>query len=176
MCGVWGKVNPHKIHIQGDKMSESKTPKEKELSPQEIWDYEKEIILWDTEYEDIWNLEDDIELQKGIIISSESEMEDLAMRTVRKQRVLEALKNKLSLKKTAGEDGIDELATQIIEREAKIKEMKEEISEMKEKISKEKEELLHIESAKKGAEMVIMEQMEEEEWLQEETRKLIDSL
>lgn len=89
-------------------MSESKTPKEKELSPQIVWDWSYCETL-DEQYE----------------------MENLAMDTVIEQQTLERLKNKLSSKKTEQEDGTDELDKQIIEQEAKVKEMKDKLKEMK---------------------------------------------
>lgn len=89
-------------------MSESKTPKEKELSPQIVWDWSYCETL-DEQYE----------------------MENLAMDTLCEQSKLESLKNKLSSKKTEQDDGTDELAKQIIEQEAKVKEMKDKLKEMK---------------------------------------------
>lgn len=115
-------------------MSESKTPKEKELSPQNVWPY-YDSLSFDEMYE----------------------IENLAMDTVCEQGTLERLKEKLSLKKAAGEDGIDELATQIIEREAKVKELKEKIREIKKRIE-------------------IRDYEEHMEKLRKEARKLIDSL
>lgn len=115
-------------------MSESKTPKEKELSPRIVWDWSYCETL-DEQYE----------------------MENLATDTLYEQRTLERLKNELSSKKTAGEDGTDELAKQIIEQEAKVKEMKDKLKEMKYKF-------------------IDREWKAYEEELREEARKLIDSI
>lgn len=115
-------------------MPESKTPKEKELSPQNVWPY-YDSLSFDEMYE----------------------MENLAMDTVCEQGTLERLKKELSLKKASGEDGIDELAMQIIEQEVKVKELKEKIREMKKRIE-------------------IRDWEEYMEELRKEARKLIDSL